>query len=364
MNLAQVVQYIKNIALEHPLVKSFYEGDPTVYLNSKEIKYGAFILTQTAFNNIVKEQGIKKYTFDCTYADRLTEDGSNRLVVQTDGINVIHEVFNYIKGNSETSNVPLPITFSTFEQKFADSLAGSFATITLEVEDETGDCDFYYEDILIEPIPGTSHTTILDNYYTKVEVDDLIAGVEAGVMTNYYTKNQTDNKYETIENVDLLEEIVTENTEAIENIQSGKADKADTIEGYGIIDAYTKTEVDDKLDNIEHDNTLNKDGNPNFLHVNEAQKNKLINNYTYKLLNTPVSTWSDSSTYAAYKYESTINIANLIEGDFVLVVFGAMEATNGNYSPIQQQYDGYIKIYSKVDTTITIPTIVVTKILL
>ena len=107
MNLAQVVQYIKNIALEHPLVKSFYEGDPTVYLNSKEIKYGAFILTQTAYNNVVKEQGIKKYTFDCVYADRLTEDGSNRLVVQTDGINVIHEIFNYIKGNSETSNVDI-----------------------------------------------------------------------------------------------------------------------------------------------------------------------------------------------------------------------------------------------------------------
>ena len=174
MNLAQVVKYIQNIAIEHPLVKSFYEGDATVFLNSKEIKYGAFILTQHAYNNVTKEQGIKKYTFDCIYADRLTEDGSNRLVVQTDGINVIHEVFNYIKGNSETSNVPLPITFSTFEQKFADSLAGSMATITLEVEDETGDCDFYYEDILIEPIPGTSHTTVLDNYYTKAEVEDLI----------------------------------------------------------------------------------------------------------------------------------------------------------------------------------------------
>ena len=174
MNLAQVVQYIQNIALEHPLVKSFYEGDPTVYLNSKEIKYGAFILTQSAYNNVVKEQGIKKYTFDCTYADRLTEDGSNRLVVQTDGINVIHEIFNYIISNSETCNVSLPITFSTFEQKFADSLAGSFATISFSIEDEIGDCSFEYEDVLIEPIPGTSHTTVLDNYYTKAEVEDLI----------------------------------------------------------------------------------------------------------------------------------------------------------------------------------------------
>lgn len=234
MNLAQVVQYIKNIALEHPLVKSFYEGDPTVYLNSKEIKYGAFIITQQAFNNVVKEQGIKKYTFNCTYADRLTEDGSNRLVVQTDGINVIHEVFNYIKGNSETSNVPLPITFSTFEQKFADSLAGSFATITLEVEDETGDCDFYYEDILIEPIPGTSHTTVLDNYYTKVEVDDLIRDIEYNIEHNLehnQLRGRNDDplfQHVNEEQKALITstaEIVSGHTEDISDLQTNKQDK-------------------------------------------------------------------------------------------------------------------------------------------
>jgi hypothetical protein len=38
---------------------------------------------------VVKSNGTKSYTFSCVYADRLTEDEGNKLVIQTDGINVI-----------------------------------------------------------------------------------------------------------------------------------------------------------------------------------------------------------------------------------------------------------------------------------
>ena len=62
-----------------------------------------------------------------------------------------------------------------------------------------------------------------------------------------YTKTESDGKYETIENVDLLEGIVSGHTTNISNLQSGKADKATTLSGYGITDAYTKTEVDNKI---------------------------------------------------------------------------------------------------------------------
>lgn len=172
MNLAQTIQYITNVAKEHPLVKTVIEGD--VYqLNSLEVKYGVFCITQP-MNNVAKEDNIMKYTFTIFYVDRLNEDESNKLVIQTDGINVIHEVFNYIKTNAQTADINIPITFTTYTEKFADKCGGAYANVTLEVDDETGDCDFYYEDILIEPTPGTSHTTVLDNYYTKVEVEELI----------------------------------------------------------------------------------------------------------------------------------------------------------------------------------------------
>ena len=317
MNFSQLVKYIRTIALAHPLVKSFYEGDVYEHLNSKEVKYGAFGLTQPDFNSVVKDDNIKKYTFQATYVDRLTEDESNKLVIQTDGINVIHEIFNYIKTNAQTADVEIPITFTTFTQKFADKCGGAFATVTIETNDETGDCDFYYEDILVEPIPGTSHTTVLDNYYTKVEVDDIVENIEAGVMNNYYDIEEVDTM------VDALESDISD-------LQTQKQDTL--IAG----------------DNI----TIN--GN--------VISSSIGNNYTYKKLNTPVSTWSDSTTYAKYPYEAVILIENIKESDSLEVIYSIPDAESTNHAPGGELYEGYIKIFAKVNTEITIPTLVITKI--
>jgi hypothetical protein len=335
MNLVQIVKFIESIALKHPLVKSFYEGNVCEHLNSKEVKYGAFVLTQQDFNSVVKDDNVKKYTFQAAYIDRLTEDESNKLVIQTDGINVIHEVFNYIKTNAQTADIETPITFTTFTQKFADKCGGAFAVVTIEVDDELGSCDFYYENILIDPIPGTSHTTVLDNYYTKVEVEDLLRNITHDSLRDL---NGNPNFLHINEEQKALiistAEIVSGNTEDISNLQTNKADKATTLGGYGITDAYTQAEIDTKLNNTR----------------------------TYKILDTVVSTWSASTTYTKYPYEAVILIENIKESDSVEVIYNIIDAGSANYAPGGELYEGYIKIFSKVNTEITIPTLVITKI--
>ena len=313
MNYASLIKYIKDVAINNPLVKETIDGD--IYqINSKENQYGVFCVTG---NVATRNDHTTTYEFTLFYVDRLLEDQSNKNVVQTDAIICIQSLCNFINQNNENINISTPINYQLFTQHFTDQCAGAFATINMEVEDSLGDCDLFYEGLLLDPTGATSGTSILDNYYNKAEVEEL--------LTN-------------------------------------KADKADTLEGYGIIDAYTKTEVDDKLDNIEHDNTLNKDGNPNFLHITEAQKNKLINNYTYKILNTPVSTWLDSTTYTKYPYEAVIPIVNIKESDSVEVIYNNIDAESTNYASGGELYDGFIKIFAKVDAAITIPTLVITKI--
>ena len=165
-----------------------------------------------------------------------------------------------------------------------------------------------------------------------------------------------------IDSVKPTADIVSGHTEDIENLETNKADKSTTLGGYGIIDAYTQTEVNTKLDNIEHDNTLNKNSNPNFLHATQAQQDRWTNNYTYKIEDTSVTTWSASTKYANFGYQAQINIANLTEDDFVNVVFSVTDANSGNYAAAVEQYAGYILIFASVNTAITIPTIVVNKI--
>ena len=89
---------------------------------------------------------------------------------------------------------------------------------------------------------------------------------------------------------------------------------------------------------------------------------RLADNYTSKLEDTDVSTWVDSTAYAGYDYQAQINIDGLTENDIVSVIFSGADAISGNYYPTIQIYDGYILVFSKVNATITIPTIEITKI--
>ena len=113
---------------------------------------------------------------------------------------------------------------------------------------------------------------------------------------------------------------------------------------------------------IEHDDTLNKNGNPDFLHATQTQQDRWMNNYTYKIEDTSVSTWAVSNKYTGFGYQAQINIADLSEFDSVNVVFGLLDAISGNYAPAIEIYEDYILVFAKVNTTITIPTIEITKI--
>lgn len=96
-------------------------------------------------------------------------------------------------------------------------------------------------------------------------VDSKIQGVETNVANTYLTQEDAADTYLTetqvtkqITNVIAAEDgaVATAQAaadkaqgevDALETVVAGKADSATTLEGYGITDAYTKTEVDEKV---------------------------------------------------------------------------------------------------------------------
>lgn len=71
------------------------------------------------------------------------------------------------------------------------------------------------------------------------EIADDIAVVDQRITTEVATLNSS---------ISQVSSRVDSNDSDISSLQSGKADKATTLAGYGIADAYTKSEVDGKLD--------------------------------------------------------------------------------------------------------------------
>lgn len=74
-----------------------------------------------------------------------------------------------------------------------------------------------------------------------------------------------------------------------------------------------------------------------------------------------VSSWTSDNTYADYPYKGTISLVGVDGTMGVEVTFSNDQAISGNYSPICNTTNDAVEIWSKVNTSITIPTIKIYK---
>lgn len=77
--------------------------------------------------------------------------------------------------------------------------------------------------------------------------------------------------------------------------------------------------------------------------------------------NLTASTWVSSTTYTDYAYQCDVVCAGVTADDYAEVVFNLAESVSGDYAPLCETLTDAVRIYSKSDATITIPTIIITK---
>lgn len=124
MNLYDTVELIKELAKKQPNVNLSYEGD--VYdLNSRQdISYAAVVITQTQHRD---DNGMRNFGFSLIYTDRLTDDKSNRLQIQSVAIEALS---NIVAGLNEIFDIE-EVVYQPFTEKFDSECAGCYATLTL-----------------------------------------------------------------------------------------------------------------------------------------------------------------------------------------------------------------------------------------
>lgn len=145
MNVNQLVHIIKEVALSQNPVKTVYDGDVYENWNSAEAKYGSMNI---GLQSMVYNGNQITYTFILYYGDRLLQDKSNINSIYSDGVNAIQAVIN-ILNREYMLNIDEGITYTPFEQKFADYLAGVYAQVDILADSELGLCgidDYKYED--------------------------------------------------------------------------------------------------------------------------------------------------------------------------------------------------------------------------
>ena len=76
-----------------------------------------------------------------------------------------------------------------------------------------------------------------------------------------------------------------------------------------------------------------------------------------KFINVTADTWVSDTTYTDYPYACTLTCTGVTSDLVVDVIFDTTEATSGNYAPVCLSGTDSVTIYSKVNTSITIPVI-------
>ena len=210
MTIQEIINILQKIALTQPNVSSVGEGDIYDTLNAEaSTRYAYFFITQ---NRHQQTEDTDRYSLNIFYIDRLTDDKSNKLQIQSIGKEVLGNVFNTF---CEDFDIEVPtIEYQVFTERFSDYCAGVYATVAFEVMRE-GSCTDYYDGKYEHLIPvkiinqtkqvkftaNGMYDVTYDRDYTglenvEVEVDvDVTQYIEQGRQEGYndgYAQGETE----------------------------------------------------------------------------------------------------------------------------------------------------------------------------
>ena len=173
MNYYNLLRTLKSLSNTHSLVNDYAEGDVYEYMNSGMHKYPCVFMTM---NNITSDTESTNYAFTMFYIDRLISDGSNKINVQSIGVQVIKQILSKlfdIYPEIEISSTE----YTPFTEKFADDCAGVFCQISLSDELDAAS----YEVDCVEQNFETKELTIKENgIYEVLGYDKVVVAVYGG----------------------------------------------------------------------------------------------------------------------------------------------------------------------------------------
>lgn len=152
MNLLQTIRTIEEVAKGipnvHTVVSAFED------LNREDTVYSAVIIQQQSHTH---NDDWMQYNFYIGMADRLVEDGSNELSVQSTAMNTIHSIVRALRNILPSAEISYSNT-NVFTQRFTALCAGAYETVSIILP--ISECDDSNEGI-----PGLDalSTTITEN---------------------------------------------------------------------------------------------------------------------------------------------------------------------------------------------------------
>ena len=137
---------IEVVAAKQPSVNMIVRNDVFRLNAVPTAKYAAFAWLQGQHATQVGSSFID-FTFTFFYVDRLKNDKSNEVEIQSTGIQTLNNIIRVLEEYDVVSETSY--TFQVFNQRFADQCAGVYCNVTLSVP-ITGYCAEFFADFNID----------------------------------------------------------------------------------------------------------------------------------------------------------------------------------------------------------------------
>ena len=206
MTLLQITNTIKSISLAQPNIHSFV--DEFIDLNSSDAKYSAIILQQITHR---RNNDFISYSFYLGYADRLNEDKSNEIEVQSTAIQVIDNIVYALENHNLDTSMG---AYNTFTQRFLAEAAGAYVELNITVP--VGECtdDFSKEELNVNIVANGEYNYIPTGLgFSSVHLNVDVAKLQDKALN--ITKNgqynvRFDKGYSGLGNVDVNVDVDTQ----------------------------------------------------------------------------------------------------------------------------------------------------------
>lgn len=134
ISLYKIVDNLKNIINKIPNVGTIIVNDIYELNTMQNVKYPAYAITQQDHIQNISDETIT-FHFIIFYADRLTSNGSNKLLIQSTAINNLKKIVDTMDESGATIDIA---TYTTFKEKFNDVCAGAYVDVSFTYD--ANDC--------------------------------------------------------------------------------------------------------------------------------------------------------------------------------------------------------------------------------
>ena len=130
MTLKELIKTLEIVASNQPAINMIVENDIFRLNNKADARYGVFAWVQREHSSSI-DSNVIAYSFTLFYVDRLKNDRSNQIEIQSVGIQTLDNIIRQLDDLGIFADTQY--TFQVFNQRFLDECAGVFCNVTLSV---------------------------------------------------------------------------------------------------------------------------------------------------------------------------------------------------------------------------------------